>query len=236
MENNAYGVVYKITNIINNKIYIGQTKQDPRKRFKHHITISKRKCDKYDCGMVIIKAMRKHGYKNFKFEIIDIAYSRKELNLLEGFYIFKFKSLTTEHGYNILKISTDGRQCTSNETKQKLSIWGKSERNLKILDETRNTVRKTSKTNGFLGIEPKRNKWSVRLSYDNKRINGGVYENKIDAAKVADLIELKNIKNNPKLNFPELKEKYLNNEIFVIRSLKYGKTKIVNYKTLDQFF
>ena len=74
MENKeVYGRIYKITNKVNGKVYIGQTTQyPPEKRFNEHKCKAKNGSKDY-----IYRSMREHGIENFTFEIIDIAYNQK---------------------------------------------------------------------------------------------------------------------------------------------------------------
>lgn len=89
-------IIYKVTNIINNKIYIGQT--------IHELEIRKRQHEnafKYGAKNAFAKAINKYGKENFRWEIIDKANSIDELNKKEEYYIKFYHSLTTENGYNI---------------------------------------------------------------------------------------------------------------------------------------
>ena len=61
------GIIYKITNTINNKIYIGQTIQSLQNRWKRHCS-NKGTID--ELNMVIKKAILKYGKENF--EVISI--------------------------------------------------------------------------------------------------------------------------------------------------------------------
>lgn len=57
--------IYKITNIVNNKIYIGQTRNVDDRWYKHNYNaLSGRKGHLYD-------AMRKYGLENFTIEVIE---------------------------------------------------------------------------------------------------------------------------------------------------------------------
>ena len=71
------GVVYKITNIINNKIYIGITTITAQKRWKQHINTAYNLNAK-DSQSPFKKAIRKYTPENFKIEIIDEEYNSKE--------------------------------------------------------------------------------------------------------------------------------------------------------------
>lgn len=72
--------LYGIINKVNNKIYIGQTKQGYRKRFIQHL------CPK-DGSPLLKKAIQKYGKDNFECELLDIAYSKEEINFKEKLWI-----------------------------------------------------------------------------------------------------------------------------------------------------
>ena len=89
------GHIYKITNTINGKTYIGKT-INLKKRWYQHRRMKENK--------VLYKAFNKYGIENFTFEeVISIKSEDKEtldfmLNTLETFYIEKFNSYNK--GYN----------------------------------------------------------------------------------------------------------------------------------------
>ena len=83
-------IIYKITNLINGKIYIGQTKFTVEKRFKEHA--------KADSPLG--HAIRKYGKKNFKAEVIETCQTFTELNEREIFWI-KELNCKVPNGYNI---------------------------------------------------------------------------------------------------------------------------------------
>lgn len=86
--------IYKITNVLNGKVYIGQTKYAISKRFNEHKNDSKKlKLQKRP----LYKDMNEYGIANFKIELIEqcsdeIALKREE------YWIKYFKSFT--NGYN----------------------------------------------------------------------------------------------------------------------------------------
>lgn len=87
--------IYKITNLINNKVYIGQTK-DLHKRWKEHCgCASDRRYTNY-----LYNAMRKYGIDNFKMEIIEGPTS--DYNEREKYWISYYNSfLDKNKGYNM---------------------------------------------------------------------------------------------------------------------------------------
>lgn len=87
--------IYKITNIINGKSYIGQSTNIHR-RWQAEIADSNNiNCHSYDYPLM--RAFRKYGIDNFKFEIIEECRS-EELNQKEVYWIDYFD--TFFHGYN----------------------------------------------------------------------------------------------------------------------------------------
>ena len=83
-------IIYKITNNINGKVYIGQTIRTLDERIREHKRFKK---------SLISKAFRKYGFKNFIFEIIDNADSIEELNDKECKWI-KLYNCIVPLGYN----------------------------------------------------------------------------------------------------------------------------------------
>ena len=83
-------IVYKITNLINGKIYVGQTKFSVEKRFLQHAK----------ANSIIGAAIRKYGSENFKIEVIEICKNALELNEREIFWIEKL-NCKVPNGYNV---------------------------------------------------------------------------------------------------------------------------------------
>ena len=87
--------IYKITNLINGKVYIGQSVQI-EKRWQNH------KCAAKKEEGHLYKAMRKYGLENFKFEVIEEC-QKQELNDREVFWISYYNSIDPDKGYNLTK-------------------------------------------------------------------------------------------------------------------------------------
>lgn len=92
------GVIYKITNLINNKTYIGQTIQNPKDRFYQHKRNSIDDSSK-EYNYPLYRAFRKYGVDNFSFEIIEENIEQSELCNKEKNYIIFYNS-HGEGGYN----------------------------------------------------------------------------------------------------------------------------------------
>lgn len=91
-----YGYVYKITNKLNGKIYVG-----------------KRASEVFDekywgSGRAIKNSINKYGINNFTREILQWYNSDDELNTGERFWINKLKSNQKEFGYNFTDGGTGG--------------------------------------------------------------------------------------------------------------------------------
>lgn len=92
MEN---GKIYKYTNLINGKVYIGQTKQTIKQRdYKHQTQLND--------NTYFHRAMKKYGRNNFSLELVEDHIPFNQLNEKEKFYIDFFESFyTTGKGYNL---------------------------------------------------------------------------------------------------------------------------------------
>lgn len=90
--------IYKITNIINGKCYVGQTSASFIKRYWHHKWCLNKgiHCNKY-----LQNAWNKYGCDNFIFEVIKILSTNEDIDELEKYYIKKYNSTNSECGYNI---------------------------------------------------------------------------------------------------------------------------------------
>ena len=87
--------IYKITNTINSKSYIGQS-TDIHKRWKREIEDSNN-VNSHCYDYPLMRAFRKYGVDNFKFEVIEEC-KREELNQREMYWIDYFD--TFYNGYN----------------------------------------------------------------------------------------------------------------------------------------
>lgn len=91
--------IYLITNIVNNKCYIGSTIKTPKERkYEHFYDAYYEKGHKYNYPLY--QAIRKYGDENFKFEVLlQVECDENEIRKIEKEYIKKYNSLLP-FGYN----------------------------------------------------------------------------------------------------------------------------------------
>lgn len=148
--------VYKHTNKINGKVYIGQTGQEVNKRWKNGAG--------YVESAYFYSAIQKNGWDNFEHEILKNNLTKEEANELEIYYIKFYNSNNTNFGYNLTAggdvniLSEESRKKLSNslkgrklseESRQKISEslseenhpnWGKH-----LTEETRRKISENMK-------------------------------------------------------------------------------------------
>ena len=109
---NTYGIIYKITNTVENKSYIGQTtdkrgfngrycrKGNGIERVYNYLSNHKKIGAGYNKDL--LNAIEKYGFDAFDVtEVLDVAYNQEELDYKEKYYIEKFDSYN--NGYNLTK-------------------------------------------------------------------------------------------------------------------------------------
>ncbi len=147
-------LVYKVTNRVNGKVYIGKTVRAIEARWKQHVHYARR-----GSKPPIAIAIRSYGPESFDVSPLVFTNSLQELNSLERKYIQEFKSYDREYGYN-LTLGGDGAspgefnpmfgKTHTDEVKRKL-------RNLRIgTTQTEETKKKIGdavrgENNGFYG-------------------------------------------------------------------------------------
>lgn len=120
-----YGYIYKTTNLINNKIYVGQKKSNKFLGNKY-----------LGSGKRLRSAIISYGKDNFIVQLVDVAESLQELNDKEIFWTKFLDSTNSSIGYNIaygglvwnvpawnkgLTVNVDTRLIQSKQTREKRS-------------------------------------------------------------------------------------------------------------------
>lgn len=113
----AHGIIYKHTNKINGKCYIGQTIQldNLERRWRredstHH---------SYKSCVAFKRALDKYGWDNFDTEVLVTAFDQDSLNSFEEYFINYYNSIAP-HGYNAVMI-VNGSVKFTQEIKNKIS-------------------------------------------------------------------------------------------------------------------
>lgn len=115
------GYIYKITNDINNKQYIGLTfKEDPFERWKKHLSDYKYMTQYSNRPLYV--AMQKYGVQHFHFTIIDQQKDNNKLKEKQQYYIKLFN--TYNQGYNAT-LGGDGnkKEIQQQEKKQIVNLY-----------------------------------------------------------------------------------------------------------------
>lgn len=128
------GTIYKITNLINGKVYVGQTVQKLCRRFNQHI---------HGITKGVDQAIQKYGAENFKIESLEEC-PCEMLNECEMFWIKELDCIAP-NGYNLtsggdsdfrrseetlerMRIANEGKTL-SEETRAKISAANQGEKN-----------------------------------------------------------------------------------------------------------
>lgn len=94
--------IYKITNTVNGKVYIGQSIDIFTRWKKHRIFGRPSNTSNPEHKYPLYMAMRKYGIDNFEFEIIEQC-AQNDLNDIEEKYIRQYNSDSSDYGYNCRK-------------------------------------------------------------------------------------------------------------------------------------
>lgn len=85
-----YGYIYRTTNNLDNKKYIGQ---HARPEFDENY---------YGSGTILLKALKKHGKENFTVIVLDWAETKEELDQKEIEWIARLDAVRSDAYYNIV--------------------------------------------------------------------------------------------------------------------------------------
>lgn len=89
------GIIYKAENVINGKLYIGQTTCSLRERIRGHYCDAKRNDYKFS------RALRKYSREDWLWEILEDNIPKQDLDKKEIKYIAKFDSFLNGYNSNI---------------------------------------------------------------------------------------------------------------------------------------
>jgi group I intron endonuclease len=165
-----YMIIYKTTNLVNGKFYIGKD--------------AKNKKSYLGSGNILKEAIKKYGKENFKKEILEVCTSLEELSEREKYWIEKLDAINL--GYNLTEGGTGGDTYTHNTNKytagfykgmepwnkgkQGIQAWNKG---LKGVMTANKTTFKAGKEHTFYGLKQKESTVTKRV---NTRRQNGSYK------------------------------------------------------------
>lgn len=89
-------IIYKATNKVNGKVYIGSTKRVLAERINSHHSSTRSKTK-----TPFHKALLEHGFTSFEWEVLEKAATLDDLSKKETHWIRKYKSTHKDYGYNV---------------------------------------------------------------------------------------------------------------------------------------
>ena len=142
--------IYKITNLINNKLYIGKTHlSNIHQRFQQHLSDAKKSHREH---RPLYDAINKYGTENFKIELIETVESDSEACERENYWIIHFRTyvgFVDCNGYNAT-LGGDGKQYIDSENIKEMLLKfpdKTSEQIAEICNCCADTVREVAKEN-----------------------------------------------------------------------------------------
>ncbi len=109
-------IIYEITNIKNNKMYIGSTSVGIKYTKQSHKSFSDR-----GHSRPLYDAMKKHGFYNFIYSIAGDFDSKEDAYKFKEAFILEFNTMNPEYGYNCTTGSLNKGYKMNKQTKEKIS-------------------------------------------------------------------------------------------------------------------
>lgn len=209
--------IYKITNLVNNKVYIGQTSNEFRIRKAKHLC--ELRSGKHG-NRYIQRAFNKYGEENFSIDIIVEVHDLIKIDELEDFYIKQHSSNNIKYGYNLrvvaksnkgIKFGPQTKKHIDKRTKSMLATRlknnstpkGESHMNYDKFFFLEERI-KLSK-NGFPGtkFDKRRQTWTSRIYINDKEKYLGSYKTQQEAFEIY------------KQKYYELEQEYLKSQSLI---------------------
>lgn len=186
--------IYKITNNINNKVYIGFTQQSLDKRLKQHINHANKSKGKR--ASVFFKAILKHGGENFFIESIFESKSFDDCLLMETHFINEYHSFIDDPLCNGYNTTTGGIQ--AKKTQELIDKWTEDVAKKPRSEEHKKRQSERMKREGNPNYG---NRYKMNIDEEEKQRRSE--QGKINGKIVTDNWKEKGFVRNPGLDDPE---------------------------------
>lgn len=167
------GVIYKVTNKINNKIYIGQTRITEPQRWQQHIWHAYNDPEG-DC-VALCNAIKKYGRESFSREILETL-PNENLDEREAYWISFYDATNHEIGYNLALGGRGHSKFTDKQIQQSFEALGSVSAAANELQMSRGQV---SRRLQAMGIETSRELPIRQYSIDGKLV--AIFDSAADA-------------------------------------------------------
>lgn len=131
--NSHMGLIYKITNLVNQKIYVGQTTKTIEERWTTHKEYARKG------ATYLARAIQKYGQDNFQMEPLEICEDYL-LNEREQHWISYLKSNDKTIGYNMSCGGDNGNNSKSPEVRKKISDALRGKPRLPFTEERKHKI------------------------------------------------------------------------------------------------
>lgn len=142
-DKKLFGYIYLTTNLIDNKKYIGKrtcSADERSKKWRQGLYLGS--------GVILKKALKRYGRKNFSRVILCNCYSLIELNQKEQFFIEQYHALNNPEFYNIAKGGDGGSVLDLLPPEKARAAWDKAAKSRigrVVSEETRQKERESHK-------------------------------------------------------------------------------------------
>ncbi len=144
LQNTTFSGIYTITNLVNNKIYVGFAINFDKRKWQHFDKLK----NKEHKNVYLQSSFDKYGESNFKFEILEEC-STDFLASQENYWCNLLNTHNDKYGYNIRPTHPNGKSTNNKFIRDKISIKNKGRKQTK---ETTSKIRASRRRNGHASL------------------------------------------------------------------------------------
>lgn len=208
-------VIYQIRNLLNNKIYIGSTVDENRRKSDHFCNLNNNK----HCNKHLQNSWNKYGESNFSFEVLEEIECDENLLEREQHWLDKTKSYKSENGYNAVELAgnTLGYRHTENSLEKMKTAAAIRKENAESDNKFKMTIKMVNElkydfSTGKYSYQEIMAKYKISRSNARQIIRGSIWKHEevtelplVDQKNIALKQQRKGIFG-PKLNFKKAEE------------------------------